>query len=104
MFRLALIFFGGDALIRRWTFFVMVGVLAGLCGMVLLVDLLDGVADIAAKVLGAALLLQGLFELVAGTAHTRLRRRLSSRASPSAWKASAIQPPPSASSSQTHST
>lgn len=44
--------------------------------MVLLVDLLDGVADIAAKILGAALLLQGLFELVAGTAHTRLRRRL----------------------------
>jgi uncharacterized membrane protein HdeD (DUF308 family) len=51
-------------------------VLAGLFGMVLLVDLLDGVADIAAKILGAALLMQGLFELVAGTAHTRLRRRL----------------------------
>lgn len=76
MFRLALVFFGGDTLIRRWKFFVTIGLLAGLFGIVLLVDLLDGVADIAAEVLGAALLLQGIFELVAGTAHTRLRRRL----------------------------
>jgi uncharacterized membrane protein HdeD (DUF308 family) len=76
MFRLALIFFGGDSLVRRWAFFVTLGVLTGLFGIVLLVDLLDGVADIAAKVLGAALLLQGLFEVLAGTAHTRLRRRL----------------------------
>ena len=76
MFRLALIFFGGDSLIRRWKFFVTVGVLAGLFGIVLLIDLHDGVADIAAEVLGAALFVQGIFELVAGTAHTRLRRRL----------------------------
>ena len=76
MFRLALIFFGGDSLIRRWKFFVTVGLLAGFFGIVLLIDLHDGVADIAAEVLGGALLLQGLFELVAGTAHTRLRRRL----------------------------
>ncbi len=76
MFRLALIFFGGDSLIQRWKFFVAVGLLAGLFGIVLLIDLQDGVADIAAEVLGAALLLQGVFELVAGTAHTRLRRRL----------------------------
>ncbi len=76
MFRLALIFFGGDALIQRWKFFVVLGALAGLCGLVLFVDLMDGVADIAAEVLGAGLLLQGLFELTAATAHTRMRRRL----------------------------
>lgn len=76
MFRLALIFFGGDSLIRRWKFFVILGGLVGLCGLVLLVDLLDGVANIAAEVLGAGLLLQGLFELTAGTAHTRMRRRM----------------------------
>lgn len=76
MFRLALIFFGGDSLIKRWTFFVVLGVLAAVCGIVLLYDLLDGAADIAAEVLGAALLVQGMFELVAGTAHTRMRRRL----------------------------
>ena len=76
MFRLALIFFGGDLLIKRWTFFVVLGVLAAVCGIVLLYDLIDGVADIAAEVLGAALLIQGLFEVVAGTAHTRMRRRL----------------------------
>ena len=76
MFRLALIFFGGDSLIKRWTFFVVLGVLAAVCGVILLVDLLDGIADIAAEVLGAALLIQGVFEVVAGTAHTRMRRRL----------------------------
>lgn len=76
MFRLALIFFGGDSLARRWTFFVLLGVLVGLCGIVLFVDLLDGIADIAAEVLGGVLLLQGMFELVAGTAHTFMRRRL----------------------------
>ena len=76
MFRLALIFFGGDSLIKRWTFFVVLGVLAAVCGIVLLYDLLDGAADIAAEVLGAALLVQGMFEVVAGTAHTRMRRRL----------------------------
>lgn len=76
MFRLALIFFGGDSLVRRWKFFVFLGVLAALCGAVLLIDLLDGIADIAVEVLGAALLFQGVFEVVAGTAHTRMRRRL----------------------------
>ena len=76
MFRLVLIFFGGDLLIQRWRFFAFLGVLAGLCGVILLADLLDGVADIAAEVLGVGLLLQGLFDLVAGTAHTQIRRRL----------------------------
>ena len=76
MFRLALICFGGDSLVRRWKFFVAVGLLAALCGFVLLYDVLDGVADIASKVLGGVLLLQGIFELIAGTAHTRMRRRL----------------------------
>ena len=76
MFRLALIFLGGDLLIKRWTFFVFLGVLAAVCGIVLLYDLIDGVADIAAEVLGAALLIQGMFEVVTGTAHTRMRRRL----------------------------
>lgn len=76
MFRLALIFFGGDSLIRRWKFFVILGALIGLCGLVLFYDLLDGVANIAAEVLGVALLLQGIFEMGVGTAHTHMRRRL----------------------------
>lgn len=76
MFRLALIFFGGDSLVRRWKFFVIVGLLAAVFGLVLLYDLHDGVADIASKVLGGVLLLQGIFETVAGTAHTHMRRRL----------------------------
>jgi uncharacterized membrane protein HdeD (DUF308 family) len=76
MFRLALVFFGDDALIKRWRFFVVLGLLAGGFGLALLYDLHDGVADIAAKVLAAVLLLQGIFELIAGTAHTHLRRRL----------------------------
>ena len=67
-----LFFFGGDLLIKRWTFFVFLGVLAAVCGIVFLYDLIDGVADIAAEILGAALLIQGMFELVAGTAHTRI--------------------------------
>ncbi|MEO6017282.1 MAG: DUF308 domain-containing protein, partial [Polaromonas sp.] len=76
MFRLALIFFGGDALIRRWKIFLVAGLLTLLLGVAVLADLVDGVANIATDALGAILLLQGIFELVAGATHTRMRRQL----------------------------
>ncbi|MBC7718458.1 MAG: hypothetical protein H7Z77_01515 [Chitinophagaceae bacterium] len=76
MFRLALVLFGSDALIQRWRLFFVVGLLAFGAGWVLLVDLIDGVADIAVGVLGGLLLLQGLFELLLGAVQTGLRRRL----------------------------
>lgn len=75
MFRLALILFGGDALIRRWKVFLVAGVLAMAMAAIVLIDLVDGVADIATGVLGTLLLLQGLAEIAVGATHTRARRR-----------------------------
>jgi len=75
MFRLALILFGGDALVKRWKIFMVAGVLTALFGILLLVDLVDGVADVATWVLGAVLLAQGVVELVVGATHARERRR-----------------------------
>lgn len=75
MFRLALTLFGGDALVKRWKIFLVAGLLAVLLGAVVLVDLFDGVADMASWVFGAVLLLQGLGELAIGATHTRARRR-----------------------------
>jgi uncharacterized membrane protein HdeD (DUF308 family) len=75
MFRLALTLFGGDALVKRWKIFFVAGLLALLLGAVVLVDIFDGVADMAGWVFGAVLLLQGLVELAIGATHTRARRR-----------------------------
>jgi uncharacterized membrane protein HdeD (DUF308 family) len=75
MFRLALILFGGDALVERWKIFMAAGVLTILLGAVLLIDLVDGVADIATWVLGAVLLVQGMAEMVVGATHVQVRRR-----------------------------
>ncbi|MES2364041.1 MAG: hypothetical protein V4646_19895 [Pseudomonadota bacterium] len=75
MFRLALILFGGDALIRRWKVFLAAGALTMVMAAVVLIDLVDGVADIATGVLGTLLLIQGLAEIVVGATHTRARRR-----------------------------
>lgn len=75
MFRLALTLFGGDALVKRWKIFLVAGLLAVLLGVVVLIDLVDGVADMAGWVFGAVLLLQGLVELLIGATHTRARRR-----------------------------
>ncbi|MES2585095.1 MAG: hypothetical protein V4627_20395 [Pseudomonadota bacterium] len=76
MFRLALILFGGDALIRRWKFFLVIGLLVLAVGLSVLFDLVDGVANIATWALGSILLLLGLGELVVGATHARIRRRL----------------------------
>ncbi len=76
MFRLALILFGGDALIRRWKFFLVIGLLVLAVGLSVLFDLVDGVADIATWALGTILLVLGLGELVVGATHARMRRRL----------------------------
>lgn len=75
MFRLAITLFGGDALVRRWKFFMAAGALTLLSGLVVLIDLVDGVADIASWVFGAFLLLHGLVGLAIGSTHTRSRRR-----------------------------
>ena len=66
MFRLALILFGSDPLLKRWRIFLAAGVLTLLSGAVVLIDLGDGVADIASWVFGVILLLQGLVGLVVG--------------------------------------
>lgn len=76
MFRLALILFGGDALIRRWKFFLVIGLLVVAAGLSVLFDLVDGVADIASWALGTILLVLGLVELVVGSTHARMRRQL----------------------------
>ncbi|SFB86170.1 Uncharacterized membrane protein HdeD, DUF308 family [Polaromonas sp. OV174] len=75
MFRLILTLFGGDLLVRRWKIFMLLGLLTLLVGVVVLADLVDGVADIASWVFGLMLLLQGLIELVVGATHERARRR-----------------------------
>ncbi len=74
MFRLTLILFGADALIRRWRFFMATGVLTMLVAAITLIDLFDGVADLASWTLGALLLVQGVVELAIGATHTRARR------------------------------
>ena len=76
MFRLALILFGGDALIRRWKFFLVTGLLVLVAGFSVLFDLVDGVANIANWALGTILLVLGLVELVGGSTHARMRRQL----------------------------
>ena len=76
MLRLALILFGGDALIRRWKFFLSMGLLVLVAGFCVLFDLVDGVADIATWTLGTILLVLGLVELVVGATHARMRRQL----------------------------
>jgi uncharacterized membrane protein HdeD (DUF308 family) len=76
MFRLALILFGGDALIGRWKFFLSIGLLILAAGFSVLFDLVDGVVDIATWSLGTLLLLLGLGELLASATHTRLRHKL----------------------------
>lgn len=76
MFRLALILFGGDALIRRWKFFLLVGLLVLVAGFSVLFDLTDGVADIASWTLGGILLVLGLVELIVGATHARMHRQL----------------------------
>lgn len=76
MFRLALILFGGDALIRRWKFFLVMGLLVLAVGFSVLFDLVDGVADIATWALGTILLVLGLVELIVGATHARMRRQL----------------------------
>jgi uncharacterized membrane protein HdeD (DUF308 family) len=76
MFRLALILFGGDALIRRWKFFLVMGLLVVAVGLSVLFDLVDGVADIATWTLGTILLVIGLVELIVGATHARMRRQL----------------------------
>ena len=75
MFRLALILFGGDALARRWKFFWVAGAIVLLTGCSLLIDLVDGVADVATWVLGMVLLAQGLLEMLVGATHPGVRRR-----------------------------
>lgn len=75
MFRLALMLFGGDALVQRWRFFMAAGLLTLLSGLVVLGDILDGVADIDGWVFGLVLLLHGLVEMVVGATHMRARRR-----------------------------
>lgn len=75
MFRLALILFGGDSLLKRWRIFLAAGLFTVLLGAVVLIDLGDGVADMASWVFGVILLLQGLVELVVGATHTGSRRR-----------------------------
>ena len=75
MFRLALILFGSDPLLKRWRIFWAAGLLVVLLAAVVLIDLGDGVADIASWVFGVILLLQGLVELVLGATHSRTRRR-----------------------------
>lgn len=75
MFRLALILFGADALVKRWRVFLLAGLLTIAAAAVLLVDLVDGVASVATWVLGLFLLVQGLSEIVVGASHTRSRRR-----------------------------
>ena len=75
MFRLALILFGGDPLLKRWRIFLAAGILTVLSGAVVLFDLGDGVADIASWVFGVILLLQGLVGLVVGATCTGSRRR-----------------------------
>lgn len=75
MFRMALILFGGDALLKRWRIFFAAGLLTVILGAVVLIDLGDGVADIASWVFGVILLLQGVIELVVGATHTGSRRR-----------------------------
>lgn len=75
MFRLVLILFGADALVKRWKVFLLAGFLTIAAAAVLLVDLVDGVASVATWVLGLFLLVQGLLEIAVGASHTRSRRR-----------------------------
>ncbi|MES2509226.1 MAG: protease [Pseudomonadota bacterium] len=75
MFRLALILFGADALIKRWKVFFFAGLLTVGAAAMLLVDLVDGVANVTTWVLGLFLLLQGLSEIAVGASHTGSRRR-----------------------------
>lgn len=76
MFRLALVLFGGGALVRRWKFFLAIGLLVMAAGLGVLFDLVDGIADIATWALGTLLLLLGMGELAVSATHARLRRRL----------------------------
>ena len=76
MFRLALILFGGDALIRRWRSFLVMGLLVLATGFGVLFDLVDGVADVASWALGTILLVLGLVELLVSSSHARVRRQL----------------------------
>lgn len=76
MFRLVLILFGADALIKRWKIFFSVGLLAMAAAAVLLVDLADGVASVTTSVLGLFLLVQGLAEMAVGASHTGSRRQM----------------------------
>ncbi|SFN75397.1 Uncharacterized membrane protein HdeD, DUF308 family [Formivibrio citricus] len=75
MFRLALLLIGVHALRRYWAWFVATGLVWLLAGAVIIVDLFDGVADIAVEILGGALLLAGLLTLVGagkkGKSHER---------------------------------
>ncbi|MES2413086.1 MAG: DUF308 domain-containing protein [Pseudomonadota bacterium] len=75
MFRLALILFGGDALVKRWRVFLAAGLLTMLAAALLLLDLIDGVANVATWTLGLFLLVQGLVEIAVGASHTGTRRR-----------------------------
>ena len=76
MTRLLLILFGGDALIQRWRAIFGLGVLTLLVALAVLVDLVDGVADITTLLLGLILLALALFELMVGATHTGVRRQL----------------------------
>ncbi len=76
MTRLILILFGGDALIQRWRAIFGLGVLTLLVALAVLVDLVDGVADITTLLLGLILLALALFELMVGATHTGVRRQL----------------------------
>lgn len=75
MFRLALILFGGDTLVRRWRVFYAMGWFVFLCGVVVIADLFDGAADLAGWMFGFALLAYGLVDLVIGSTHSGSRRR-----------------------------
>lgn len=75
MFRLLLILFGGDVLVRRWKFFLLAGLLTMGAAVFLLVDLVDGVANVATWILGTFLLVQGLVEIAVGATHNSSRRR-----------------------------
>lgn len=76
MFRLVLILFGADALIKRWKAFFFAGLLTVAAAAVLLVDLADGVASVTTWVLGLFLLIQGLAEIAVGASHTGSRRHM----------------------------
>ncbi len=76
MLNLAFIFFGGDALARRWKVFFILGLGLLVVGAIVLLDLLDGAADVGSWVLGAALCVVGCFELIFSALLQGTRRRL----------------------------